>query len=714
MHPQDFAFGLASFAAKSTLVLVAATLACLVCRRLGSSYRHLVLAAGFCAILALPVLELVVPRQGIVMLPPGESVARDRLSLPPVLAPETAIGARRTPTSESSAVGGGSSQGLERGARKSAPASTLGPKSDLSTTIPRGSRSARPLGNVMGGALTVKHENRLVGLGIGGREPAATLGWSAGFTPEAFYLGVLAIWAIGTIACLGGQIVSLWLLAASTSRAAERDKREFSDLAIRAGVSRDWRLFFQDVAGTAAPKTWGVLNPIVAMPPASMDWPRDQFETVLMHELVHVQRLDCLTQSLAMVGCALNWFNPLAWLCLRALRTEAENATDDAVLLAGVKPSDYAEALLQAARDSHSNRRYLISAGVPLMKQSKIETRIRTILSPMRRGRQVSRLGVFTTLGATLLVAAPCAALQAMPAPVAPVPPVPAAQASMPAPAAPDVSPPPPVHLRIRSGVSGAYAVVEPPPAAAPAAPLAIQAPPAKKGHVPPRTAKHSPNRSQFADKQMQAALATIAELQAKLAQKQIALARTQALLDAEMARQRGHSGTAHPSMPSTQEAQARANAAIARVRAEQAAVWAAQRYLSDVQSQFRAGIVSSVQVDEAKVQLMEVEAAMATAQADVIASRDELAAETNSSSRQTKRTGAHGAEAQLEASLNYLMAQLDEAKAEFAKQQALQQQGFLVGGSLDREIANINALQAQVTELKIRIGVLRGASSKG
>ena len=96
--------------------------------------------------------------------------------------------------------------------------------------------------------------------------------------------------------------------------------------------------------------TIGVLRPRVLLPAAADDWSAECLHAVLVHELGHVCRRDTLIQTIAQVGCALYWWNPLAWLAAARLRIEREHACDDLVLGAGVLPSSYATNLLAVAR----------------------------------------------------------------------------------------------------------------------------------------------------------------------------------------------------------------------------------------------------------------------------------------------------------------------------------------------------------------------------
>ena len=114
------------------------------------------------------------------------------------------------------------------------------------------------------------------------------------------------------------------------------------------GLRRSLRLLISDER--IMPMTWGWRRPMVLLPADAMEWDMERLRIVLRHELAHVKRWDCLTQSVANLVRAFYWFNPLVWLAARQMCLERERACDDLVLSAGARPSEYAGHLLEIAR----------------------------------------------------------------------------------------------------------------------------------------------------------------------------------------------------------------------------------------------------------------------------------------------------------------------------------------------------------------------------
>jgi beta-lactamase regulating signal transducer with metallopeptidase domain len=160
------------------------------------------------------------------------------------------------------------------------------------------------------------------------------------------------------------------------------------------------------------PLTCGIFRPAIILPAEADDWPADRRRVVLLHELAHIRRRDCLTQLLARLARVIYWFNPLVWLAGRMLRIEREQACDDLVLASGHKASDYAGHLLEIVRSLHSVRCPSLAA-VAMARKSQFEGRLLAILDPRRNRRSLTRLGILIAAVLVAAVAVPLAVLKA-------------------------------------------------------------------------------------------------------------------------------------------------------------------------------------------------------------------------------------------------------------------------------------------------------------
>jgi hypothetical protein len=160
------------------------------------------------------------------------------------------------------------------------------------------------------------------------------------------------------------------------------------------------------------PMAWGIRRARVLVPAESERWTSERRRAVLLHEIAHVRRRDCLTQFLTNLACAMHWFNPLAWLARRRMVAERERACDDLVLAAGFEPSDYAQHLLQIAS---SLRAGLLTSGaaIAMARPSKLEGRLLAVLDGKRNRRGLTRSLVLAGLVLTIGIAVPLATLRA-------------------------------------------------------------------------------------------------------------------------------------------------------------------------------------------------------------------------------------------------------------------------------------------------------------
>ncbi len=223
----------------------------------------------------------------------------------------------------------------------------------------------------------------------------------------------LLIWAAGAMLVLA-RLLSGTLRMRRITRDAERlIDYPWSMLTNRIRGQLDIRdhVAIYVSAEVAMPMTWGVLIPVIVLPPESSAWSGEWRRVVLLHELAHIKRRDCLTQMLAHLACAFYWFNPLVWVAARQLRIERELACDDCVLQAGAWASDYANYLVEIAQTFEAAEPVTpVTVG---MACSQLESRVRAILDPHLNRRHLSRRRKTALAVATACALWPLAALQA-------------------------------------------------------------------------------------------------------------------------------------------------------------------------------------------------------------------------------------------------------------------------------------------------------------
>jgi beta-lactamase regulating signal transducer with metallopeptidase domain len=220
----------------------------------------------------------------------------------------------------------------------------------------------------------------------------------------------LILWLGGAIAVIGYLLIGV----AAASRIGKTTSpapwtRDGHALADALGISRP--VTFAASRACRTPLVSGILRPVVLLPEEAAVWPAERLHVVLLHELAHVRRLDCLTQAVAQLVCAIYWFNPFVWLAARRLRIEREHACDDFVLAMGTRGSDYATHLIEIARSPSPRISLLTAAGVAMAHRSHLEGRLMSILDPAIRRSSSAALRTATVV-AVLGLSIPLAAAQ--------------------------------------------------------------------------------------------------------------------------------------------------------------------------------------------------------------------------------------------------------------------------------------------------------------
>jgi beta-lactamase regulating signal transducer with metallopeptidase domain len=272
---------------------------------------------------------------------------------------------------------------------------------------------------------------------LDGAPSAAARGAGAGPAGMSWSTLVLLAWMAGaaaTLARYGLAMLAVRAVARGARRVREGEWLErMNGAAAELGLHEPVRLL--RAPGAAMPMTWGILQPAVLVPADADAWTPERKRVVLLHELAHVARRDCLWQTLASLCCAAYWFHPGVWWAARQMRIEREQACDDRVLRAGTRASEYAGHLLEVARSFRPSA-LTAAAAVAMARRSQLEGRVLAVLDTARDRGAVPGRAALVAGGIAAVALFPLAAASPggfEPAPEAPRP-IQAASATPPPP----------------------------------------------------------------------------------------------------------------------------------------------------------------------------------------------------------------------------------------------------------------------------------------
>ena len=358
---------LATDALKSSLILSVAGLTVAVWRGASASSRHLVWTAAVAATISLPAVGLLLPswrspelairESGSSVMAPANLTAPTDLA-PPALLPTPAQPATFAPISRKAAVNASAKEPVRRSAAISSATSSSSEIILPSSSIPPGSTGATLV------------------------ETSRKVGWSA---------IVIAVWLIGFVLVLLPFCIGRLRLRRIAATARPVTDGRWIDLLqrMRATGETTRRVTLLESHDAAMPMTWGVISPVLLVPSSTEEWPEWKCRDILLHEVAHIERFDCLTQIVARLACAAYWFNPLAWMAAHRMRVERELACDDRVINNGSRPSEYATHLLDVAL-SLRPARATAQAAIAMARTSQLSGRLAAVLDRERNRRKAS------------------------------------------------------------------------------------------------------------------------------------------------------------------------------------------------------------------------------------------------------------------------------------------------------------------------------------
>ena len=158
---------------------------------------------------------------------------------------------------------------------------------------------------------------------------------------------IAVIWGIGAIAC---AVYLLWNYV--------RCRREFgSAIPLKSPFVTDWQsrqrtkrvITVKVTDAISSPMTYGLLRPVILLPKNIDIQNTSQLRYILMHEYVHIKKLDGLLKAVSSAAVCVHWFNPLVWAMHNLLCRDIELRCDESVLKElGIDfRADYARTIIQ-------------------------------------------------------------------------------------------------------------------------------------------------------------------------------------------------------------------------------------------------------------------------------------------------------------------------------------------------------------------------------
>jgi beta-lactamase regulating signal transducer with metallopeptidase domain len=152
-----------------------------------------------------------------------------------------------------------------------------------------------------------------------------------------------SLWLAGVLVVLGAIAVSGFRFARMVRRAtpAPAAVQDFLDDCMRrTACSARVRLLHSTEVD--APMIAGQFRPVLLLPQGlEHQVSRDELRHVFIHELMHLQRGDILSNWIVALVQALHWFNPAVWFAFFCMRQDRELACD-AATLQHLAPADHA------------------------------------------------------------------------------------------------------------------------------------------------------------------------------------------------------------------------------------------------------------------------------------------------------------------------------------------------------------------------------------
>ncbi len=206
------------------------------------------------------------------------------------------------------------------------------------------------------------------------------------------------VWLTGAVICAVVLVLSYILSFRRFSRSEDLESDFIASFQSSNKLRRTVTVRLSDK--TTTPLTYGIIHPVILLPMGMYLSDEKQLKYVLMHEYIHIRKLDNLLKGISSIAVCIHWFNPLVWVMNKFLSRDIELRCDETLLkhCEGDCRAEYALTLI----DLEDKRRRSFAVGTAFAKQPA-EERITAIMK-YRKATPLSAIAMVLCI--TMLCAA--------------------------------------------------------------------------------------------------------------------------------------------------------------------------------------------------------------------------------------------------------------------------------------------------------------------
>lgn len=220
---------------------------------------------------------------------------------------------------------------------------------------------------------------------------------------------IILFWAVGAAAVTVLFLLSAFKLSTvfnSSKPVNESSEKIFDKCKKELGICGKINL---RVGNVKSPMVFGIFNTYVIIPDENIS--REDMRHILMHELIHYKRGDIAINYAVCIFEILYWFNPVVWIAFRGLKSDMEEACDEAVMEKTGDGYGYGMTIIRFA-----GKREFVSAAEMGGTKKQIIKRVRAAAEFKRatiKQRVISAV-IFTAITAAVVASLPMVSVNAI------------------------------------------------------------------------------------------------------------------------------------------------------------------------------------------------------------------------------------------------------------------------------------------------------------